>query len=96
VVLTTKNEFVVAAVRKVIYVWDSQTGSLVKTLDGHFARVTALLSVTSRDVNNVISVSIDKTVKVPRVLITSARSYCIGIGDGGKGGASPSPKIGIM
>lgn len=65
VLLTTRNEFVVAAVRKVLYIWDSQTGSLVKTLDEHFARVTALLSVTSRHVNIVISVSIDKTVKVP-------------------------------
>lgn len=64
VVLTTKNEFVVAAVRKALYIWDSQTGCLVKTLDEHFARITALLSVSSRDVNNVISVSIDKTVKV--------------------------------
>lgn len=54
VVLTSKNEFVVAAVLKVLYIWDSQTGSLVKTLDEHFARVTALLSVSSHDVNNVI------------------------------------------
>jgi len=64
VVLTTNNEFVAAAVRKVLYIWDSQTGCLVKTLDEHFARITALLSVSSRDVNNVISVSLDKTVKV--------------------------------
>jgi len=64
VVLTANNEFVVAAVRNVLYIWDSQTGSHVKTLNEHFARISALLSVTSDDVNNVTSVSIDKTVKV--------------------------------
>jgi len=29
VVLTANNEFAVAAVRKALYVWDAQTGSLV-------------------------------------------------------------------
>jgi len=71
VVLTANNELVVAAVRNVLYVWDCEAGSLVKTIDQHFARVTALLAATAHHLNNVISVSIDKTVKV------SPRQYLV-------------------
>lgn len=75
--LTTANEFVVAAVRKVLYIWDSQTGSLIKTLDEHFARITALLSISSRDVNYVISVSLDKTVKARLIASLIRRVQCL-------------------
>ena len=63
VVLTRNNHFVVAAVRKNLYVWDSKQGNLVKVLDAHFGRIIALTSVAVGS-NKVISSSIDKTIKV--------------------------------
>ncbi|CAG5115605.1 unnamed protein product [Candidula unifasciata] len=62
-VLTKNNQFVVAAVRKNLYVWDVKQGNLVKVLDAHFGRICALISVSS-DSNTVISSSMDKTIKV--------------------------------
>ena len=62
-VLFTKNsQFLVAGVRKNIYVWDVKVGNLVKTLDAHFGRIITATSVPS--VNKVISSSIDKSIKV--------------------------------
>ena len=63
VTLTKNNHFVVAAVRKNLYVWDVKKGNMVKVLDAHFGRIIALTSVTS-GCNKVISSSIDKTIKV--------------------------------
>lgn len=63
VVLTKNNHFVVAGVRKNLYVWDVKQGNLVKVLDAHFGRICALISV-STDSNTVISSSMDKTIKV--------------------------------
>lgn len=62
-VLTKNNEFLVAAVRMVLFVWDARDGDLIKTLDVHFGRIISLMAVTCR-VNKVISASIDKTIKV--------------------------------
>ncbi len=61
VVFTKNNMFCVAAVRRNIYVWDVKVGNLVKTLDAHFGRIIALVTVPS--VNTIISSSIDKTIK---------------------------------
>lgn len=63
VVFTKSNHFIVAGVRKNLYVWDVKQGNLVKTLDAHFGRIIALTSVC-RDINTVISSSMDKTIKV--------------------------------
>ena len=63
VVFTKQNHFVVAAVRKNLYVWDTKQGNMVKVLDAHFGRIIALGSVTS-GCNKVVSSSIDKTIKV--------------------------------
>lgn len=63
VTLTKNNHFVVAAVRKNLYVWDVKQGNMVKVLDAHFGRIIALTSVTV-GCNKVISSSIDKTIKV--------------------------------
>ena len=63
VALTRNNHFVVAAVRKNIYVWDVKQGNMVKVLDAHFGRIIALTSVT-QGCNKIISSSIDKTIKV--------------------------------
>jgi len=76
-VLTTNNEFAAAAVRNVLYIWDAQTGSLVNSFDDHFARITALLSVSNSHVNNVISVSLDRTIKVLLIHDVSRSRYCI-------------------
>lgn len=63
VVFTKSNHFVVAAVRKNLYVWDSKQGNMVKVLDAHFGRIIALTVLTA-GTNKLISSSIDKTIKV--------------------------------
>ncbi|CAH1788936.1 unnamed protein product [Owenia fusiformis] len=63
VVFTKGTEYVVAGVRKNIYVWEIMKGTLIKTLDAHFGRIIALEAVTN-GMNKVISGSIDKTIKV--------------------------------
>jgi WD40 repeat protein len=64
-VFTNDNKFVMAAVRKLIFVWDAQTGSHVKTLDSHFGRVLSLVPVIVGDkIDKVISSSIDRSIKV--------------------------------
>ncbi|XP_076470740.1 NACHT and WD repeat domain-containing protein 2-like [Babylonia areolata] len=62
-VFTKGNQFVVAGVRKNLYVWDVKQGNMVKTLDAHFGRIIAMDSVTV-GCNVVISSSMDKTIKV--------------------------------
>ncbi|KAK3802261.1 hypothetical protein RRG08_004547, partial [Elysia crispata] len=63
VVFTKGNQFVVAGVRKNLYVWDVKQGNMVKTLDAHFGRICALTSVSAGR-NAIISSSMDKTIKV--------------------------------
>lgn len=63
VVFTKHNHFVVAGVRKNLYVWDSKQGNMVKVLDAHFGRIISVQAVSS-GCNKVISSSIDKTIKV--------------------------------
>ncbi|XP_071108697.1 NACHT and WD repeat domain-containing protein 2-like [Haliotis cracherodii] len=63
VVFTKGNQFVVAGVRKNLYVWDVKQGNMVKTLDAHFGRIIALTAVHV-GCNVVISSSMDKTIKV--------------------------------
>jgi WD40 repeat protein len=58
------NQFIVAAVRKNLYVWDVKQGNMVKTLDAHFGRIIAMTSVAAAVRNVIISSSIDKTIKV--------------------------------
>jgi len=65
VVFTKNNQFIVAAIRKSIYVWDAQTGRFVKTLDAHFGRILSLVVVEVGDkANRVVSSSIDRSIKV--------------------------------
>ena len=61
---TKESEYLVAGVRKNLYVWDTANGDLVKTLDAHFGRIIAMSAVSNHNVNKVISSSIDKTIKV--------------------------------
>ncbi len=64
VVFTKNSEFLVAGVRKNLYVWDVKAGNLLKTLDVHFGRIISLVAVSTSDTNKVISSSIDKSIKV--------------------------------
>eukprot|EP00106_Octopus_bimaculoides_P010882 XP_014778324.1 PREDICTED: NACHT and WD repeat domain-containing protein 2-like [Octopus bimaculoides] len=60
---TKNNHFVVAGVRRNLYVWDVKQGNMVKVLDAHFGRIIAMDAVRGKN-NKVISSSIDKTIKV--------------------------------
>ncbi|KAL8615116.1 hypothetical protein ACOMHN_054485 [Nucella lapillus] len=60
---TKGNQFVVAGVRKNLYVWDVKQGNMVKTLDAHFGRIIGMTSVACGR-NVVISSSMDKTINV--------------------------------
>ena len=64
VTFTKNSEFMVASVRKNIYLWDVKAGNLVKTLDAHFGRIIAMQAVTDSGINKVVSSSIDKSIKV--------------------------------
>lgn len=63
VAFTKNNHFVVAGVRRNLYVWDVKQGNMVKVLDAHFGRIIAMDAVRGKK-NKVISSSIDKTIKV--------------------------------
>ena len=65
VVFTKNNQFVVAAIRKSIHVWDTQTGNHIKALDSHFGRILSLVPVTVGDkLSKLVSSSIDRSIKV--------------------------------
>lgn len=54
------NRYIMAAIRKSIYIYDAQIGSHIRTLNCHFGRIISLTSVD----NKLISASIDKSIKV--------------------------------
>ncbi|GAB6024674.1 hypothetical protein CHUAL_009808 [Chamberlinius hualienensis] len=58
------NSYVIAGVRKLLYVWRFDDGQLIKYLDAHFARIIQLLPLVSDMWNSVVTSSIDRTVKV--------------------------------
>ncbi|XP_039275654.1 NACHT and WD repeat domain-containing protein 2 [Nilaparvata lugens] len=62
--LSAANDYVVAGVRKNLYVWTLDKGDLVKVLDAHFGRIISLEALTVGNWNSVITSSIDRTVKV--------------------------------
>lgn len=62
VIYTMDSAYVVACVRKVMFVWSTVDGDLMKTLDAHFGRIIQIVTVLKT--NKVISSSIDKTIKV--------------------------------
>ena len=64
IVFTKNNEFIVAGVRQVIYVWDVRAGNLVKTLDAHFGRIISIRSIFNSSLNKIVSSSIDKSIKI--------------------------------
>ncbi|XP_074658721.1 NACHT and WD repeat domain-containing protein 2-like [Tubulanus polymorphus] len=63
VAFSENNQYFIAGVRKVLYVWQTKTGELLRSLDAHFGRIIALTSVPV-GANIVVSSSIDKSIKV--------------------------------
>lgn len=61
IIVTKDSRFVVAAVRHNLYVWNVETGGLIKTLGAHFGRIMALQPISN---SRVSSSSIDKSIKV--------------------------------
>ncbi|KAL4712468.1 hypothetical protein ACJJTC_007484 [Scirpophaga incertulas] len=62
--ISNNNEYAVAGVRKNLYVWSLETTQLIKVLDAHFGRIVQLEPLTVGSWNNVITSSIDRTVKI--------------------------------
>ncbi|XP_050685594.1 NACHT and WD repeat domain-containing protein 2 [Leptidea sinapis] len=63
--MISKNyKYAVAGVRKNLYVWSLETTKLIKVLDAHFGRIVQLEPLTVGTWNNVITSSIDRTVKI--------------------------------
>ena len=63
-VLSARNTYAIAGIRKVLYIWSVKYGSLVKCLDAHFARIIDVQPLVCGSWNCVITSSFDKTVKV--------------------------------
>ena len=63
-VLSAKNQYGIAGIRKDLYIWDVKTGNLVKTLAAHFGRILDVQPLSLGRMNTVITSSIDRTVKV--------------------------------
>lgn len=64
VMISSKMDYAVAGVRKNLYVWCLQSLQLVKVLDAHFGRIIQLEALTIGNWNNVVTSSIDRSVKV--------------------------------
>ncbi|CAK1595571.1 unnamed protein product [Parnassius mnemosyne] len=62
--ISNNNTYAVAGVRKNLYVWSLETTQLIKVLDAHFGRIVQLEPLTVGAWNNVITSSIDRTVKI--------------------------------
>ncbi|XP_013168603.1 PREDICTED: NACHT and WD repeat domain-containing protein 2 [Papilio xuthus] len=62
--VSNNNTYAVAGVRKNLYVWSLETTKLIKILDAHFGRIVQLEPLTVGAWNNVITSSIDRTVKI--------------------------------
>ncbi|ALC45346.1 CG10185 [Drosophila busckii] len=64
IMVSSKLDYAVAGVRKNLYVWCLQTGQLAKVLDAHFGRIIQLEPLTIGNWNNLVTSSIDRSVKV--------------------------------
>ncbi|XP_048000249.1 NACHT and WD repeat domain-containing protein 2-like [Leguminivora glycinivorella] len=62
--ISNNNTYAVAGVRKSLYVWSLETTQLIKVLDAHFGRIVQLEPLAVGSWNNVITSSIDRTVKI--------------------------------
>ncbi|XP_053968962.1 NACHT and WD repeat domain-containing protein 2 [Anastrepha ludens] len=64
IMVSSKMDYAVAGVRKNLYVWCLHTRQLAKVLDAHFGRIIQLEALTIGNWNNVVTSSIDRSVKV--------------------------------
>ncbi|XP_030375810.1 NACHT and WD repeat domain-containing protein 2 [Scaptodrosophila lebanonensis] len=64
IMVSSKLDYAVAGVRKNLYVWCLSSGQLAKVLDAHFGRIIQLEALTIGNWNNVVTSSIDRSVKV--------------------------------
>ena len=64
IMTSSKLDYAVAGVRKNLYIWCLQSLQLVKVLDAHFGRIIQLEALTIGNWNNVVTSSIDRSVKV--------------------------------
>lgn len=64
IMVSMREDYAVAGVRKNLYVWCMETFKLAKVLDAHFGRIIQLEPLTIGNWNNVITSSIDRSVKV--------------------------------
>ena len=63
-VMSKRNQYAVAGIRKELYIWSVSDGLLVKCLDAHFARIIDIQPLIVGTWNCVVTSSIDRTVKV--------------------------------
>ena len=68
-VLSANNKYAIAGVRKALYIWDVKSAELVKSLEAHFARIVDVQPLTVGNWNQVITSSIDRTVKVSWIIM---------------------------
>ncbi|XP_039965755.1 NACHT and WD repeat domain-containing protein 2 [Bactrocera tryoni] len=64
IMVSSKMDYAVAGVRKNLYVWCLHTRQLAKVLDAHFGRIIQLEALTIGNWNNLVTSSIDRSVKV--------------------------------
>ncbi|KAI9580289.1 NACHT and WD repeat domain-containing protein 2 [Glossina fuscipes] len=64
IMISSKMDYAVAGVRKNLYVWCLRSQQLAKVLDAHFGRIIQLEALTIGNWNNVVTSSIDRSVKV--------------------------------
>ncbi|XP_065202628.1 NACHT and WD repeat domain-containing protein 2 isoform X2 [Planococcus citri] len=62
--LSQNKDYVVAGVRRNLYIWNIQNEELIKILDAHFGRIISLEPLTIGNWNSAITSSIDRSVKV--------------------------------
>ena len=63
-VLSSKNQYAIAGIRKEMYIWRMESGELVKCIEAHIARIIDIQPLVIGNWNCVITSSMDRTVKV--------------------------------
>ena len=63
-VFSKDNQYVVAGIRDKIFMWDTSYGTLIKTLDAHYGRITSILGSSNEQKDLILSSSMDKSVKI--------------------------------
>ncbi|CAG2161948.1 unnamed protein product [Oppiella nova] len=64
IVFSKTNQYLMAGVRKSLYIYCLQSSQLLKTLDAHFARIVQIKSYIVDDLDAIVTSSFDKTIKV--------------------------------